>query len=220
MTVTHSAILSGSFATTLGNTWTSVRFCRARFVPGVWLLSGLTNDIFEPVMARLFASGGTFVSSGCSLATGCAWIALKAPMALAAKLATLFPTAGGAAPLMVRKGRVLSGAAERSALKALNTADTNKAIKAFAKLRPVGEASKAVALALMLLEQVRPLTLGNALFNGRGGLAWIAASLRHACSIGCWNALPNPRLVRVVEGTPVRILRPSVKTLPPAGHKG
>lgn len=223
MTVTNNAaFLSGSLATTLGNTWSTARFCRARFVPGVWLLSGLSDDIFEPVMARLFASGGSFVSSGCSVSTGLAWIALKAPMALAAKLATLFPTAEGAAPLVVRKGRVLSGAAERSALKALDIADTEKAMNAFAKLRPVGDASNAVSLAKMLLDRVRPLTTGNAFSGGKAFQAWAIASL-HRCSEICWLLLQNPwnlplqaPPMQIVECLPVATAQPSLKALPPA----
>lgn len=216
----NSALVSGSLAETLKGAWGTVRFCRSRFVSGVWLLSGIPGEFFEPVMSRLFASGATYISAGSVLTDRLDWVAFKAPVGLAAKLATLFQAPAGVPPLLVRKGRVLSGAAERSALMKLSDRALGTVVKAIAKLQPTGNDGGAYAkTAAVVLQRIRPLTPGHAFFNGRGGEAWVIGSLRRSCSVACWNALPNPRLVEVVERTPVRVVRPATLALPAASER-
>lgn len=210
--------VSGSLAETLGSAWSTVRFCRSRFVSGVWLLSGIPDEIFEPLMSRLFANGATYVAAGSVLATGLDWIAFKAPQALSAKLATLFEAPTGVPPLIVRKGRILSGAAERSALTKLSDRALGTVVKAIARLQPTGTKAHSpeayAKTAAVLLQRVRSLSPQQAFCNGRGGEAWVLGSLQRGCSVRCWMALPNPWQVVPVAG---RVRAPRrFPALPPA----
>ena len=185
-----SVLVSGSAS--VGGAWASVRFCRSRFVSGVWVLSGVPAAGFGPVLARLFAAGAAFVAAGSSLASRLVWVAFRSPRALSARLASVFPVPAGVPALVVRSGVVLSGAAERSVLAALPAPAARVAVAALPLRVAPGVCVRSVAAsASVLLSRVRPVS------PVRPGAAVLASLLRSSALSGWlrWSFLAVGRPV-------------------------
>ena len=95
--------------------WAAVRFRRAASVSGGFVLCGVPASLFERVCARLFVLGCEFVACGSSVGSQLVWLCFRCRAEVAARLALLFPAPPGFLPLLVSRGRVLSGAAESRA---------------------------------------------------------------------------------------------------------
>jgi hypothetical protein len=84
-------------------------------VSGGFVLCGVPASLFERVCARLFVLGCEFVACGSSVGSRLVWLCFRCRAEVAARLALLFPAPPGFLPLLVSRGRVLSGAAESRA---------------------------------------------------------------------------------------------------------